>query len=189
MGLHSPGGFSAGAVVGFAGSPLPFGASHGYGVGSPLHRVADKGLKLNGKVFAIPKHAKRKASLYVNMGPFNKAVGTKPPSFYLPSVKVLALHVQIKKTKPADFLGRQMGRRAYAYVLDALQNLVKGLRGFTCVTPTFPIVSALCDQLRGTMIVSASHIAESTLQKCFPSIASLLVGNTVQSSATRLWNT
>ena len=51
-----------------------------------LHPVADKGLKPNGGVFAIPKNAE-KASLIVNMVPFNRAMAAKQPSLHLPCLQ------------------------------------------------------------------------------------------------------
>ena len=45
-----------------------------------LHPEADKGLKPNSSVFAIPKSAE-KASLIVNMVPFNRAMATTPLTF------------------------------------------------------------------------------------------------------------
>ena len=68
-----------------------------------LHHVADKGLKPNCSVFAIPKSAE-KASLIVNMVLFNRAMVTKPPWFHLPLVEVLARLVHVEKTRSADFL-------------------------------------------------------------------------------------
>ena len=63
-----------------------------------LHPVEDASMRPNGNVFAIPKSSD-KASLIVNMVPFNRATQGKPPSFHLPSGEVLALLMQVQASR------------------------------------------------------------------------------------------
>ena len=72
-------------------------------------------------------HKFTKASLIVNMVPFNRAMVAKPLSFHLPSVEVLALLMQVEATRSIDFLPNlHRSHWAFSCILDALQTLGGG---------------------------------------------------------------